>query len=123
MSVMTLRAIALLLFATCISASNPTSWVEVGGGAWEPDQVALSQLKSGIEVFVKTQAAQRNAQLPDWSGYRFQYQGQLKGGRRVIFVNAFCHTFGDERLKSEFLTVFDGGPCFFTLEYDPEART
>src|SRR5689334_6929190 len=113
---MTRRAIAMLLFAACVAAASPASWIEVDGGAWEPDQVALLQLKSGIEAFVKSEAAHRNAQLPDWGGFRFQYQGQLKGGKRVIFVNAFCHAFGDERLKSEFLMVFDGGPCFFTLE-------
>jgi hypothetical protein len=115
-------AILAVLLATSISASIPTPWIHVNGGAWDPDELVLLTLSAGIRSYVASEATRQNANLSDWGKYRFQYQGQMEGKRRVVLVNAFCYSFGDERLESEFFLVNDGGPCFFTLVYDPGAH-
>jgi hypothetical protein len=115
-------AILAVLLATCISASPPMQWIHVKGGAWDPDESVLTTLNAGIRSYVESEATRQNAKLSDWGKYRFQYQGQMRGKRRVVLVNAFCHSFGDERLELEFFLVDDGGPCFFTLEYDPDTH-
>lgn len=113
-------ATVILLWATCVIAGSSASWVHVAGGAWDPDDSVLKDLSGGIENYVVAGAARQDAKLSAWDKYRFQYQGWLKGKKRIVFVNAFCRSGGDERLESELLFVFDGGPCFFTLEYDAE---
>jgi len=116
-------SILVVLLSTSGSASTSTSWIHVKGGAWDPDEAVLLHLGANIQSYVTSEATRLEAELPIWDQYRFQYQGRLEGNRkRIVFVNAFCHSFGDEKLETEFLFVFDGGPCFFTVEYDPEAR-
>ena len=97
------------------------SWVAVPGGSWSPAPEQLSEIRSSLEPFVKQQAAEQHRQLPNWSRYSFQYQGQLDDGQRVIFVNAFCIS-PPEYAQRQFVFVFDGGPCFFQVKYDPNKK-
>jgi hypothetical protein len=121
--VMKLIVTTVLLIATSAGAGSPASWTHVKGGIWDPDETALTNLRADIQAYVTAEAAREDAKLPSWDEYRFQYQGRLERDKRIIFVNAFCHTFDDEQLEKQFLEVFDGGPCYFTLEYDPSRRT
>jgi hypothetical protein len=112
----------VLLIAESASAGTAPIWIHVKGGSWEPSEAVLVELGGHIQEYVTSEAARTNAELQPWESYRFQYQGKIEGKRQVIFINAFCHSFGDERLDDEMLFVLDGGACYFTLEYDPQAR-
>jgi hypothetical protein len=116
-------AILIAFLATNVSASAPSSWIHVKGGAWDPDEAVLLHLGASIQSYVTSEATRLGSKLPVWDQYRFQYQGRLDDKRkRIVLVNAFCHSSADDKLESEFLFVDDGGPCFFTLEYDQETR-
>src|SRR3954466_14580130 len=112
----------VLLVAVGASAGAPSSWIRVAGGVWDPDEAVLKNLSSDIQSYVTSEAVRRDAKLSGWDTYRFQYQGRLAVKKRIVFVNGFCHTFGGERLETEFFFVPDGGPCYFNLEYDPATR-
>ncbi|WP_171160078.1 hypothetical protein [Usitatibacter palustris] len=103
------------------SAIAVGSWISVPGGAWTPDPEAMAKLQSSIRPFVVEQAALTEHKLPAWSSYTFQYQGQLRGRTKIIFVNAFCAP-PPANARKQLVVVLDGGPCYFTLKYDPGQR-
>jgi hypothetical protein len=60
-------------------------------------------------------------------GWRRQYGGFLRGGRRFIYGNFFPHEAGDDRpadndWRHAPMMVCDGGHAFFGVEYDVEGR-
>ncbi len=97
------------------------SWTLVPGGSWSPSSAELTEVRSRIERFVTMQAASSRRDLPAWSRYSFQHQGRLEDEKKVIFVNAFCIT-PPTYTRDHFVFVFDGGPCFFNLKYDPQKK-
>ena len=68
---------------------------------------------------------------PDWArapqGWRRQYVGIVRNGRRFIYGNFLPKQFGEEltlgesQWRTEPIPVCDGGPSFFGVEYDVEA--
>jgi len=67
---------------------------------------------------------------PDWAtaprGWRRQYVGIVRGGRRFIYGNFYPHRSEDDSQLPDWRTaavlVCDGGPVFFGAEYDVETR-
>jgi hypothetical protein len=53
--------------------------------------------------------------------YRFQVVGEVRGGKRLLFVNGFCSSRADWRERP--VLVRDGGDCYFHLSFDPTAGT
>jgi hypothetical protein len=47
-----------------------------------------------------------------------------RGGARRILVNAACKSYAstNPEWRKHFIFVFDGGSCFFQLEYDPLSK-
>ena len=113
--------LGVMNLATAAVAISIGSWTLVPGGSWSPSSEDLTEVRSRIEPFVKVQAAANHRELPAWSRYSFQYQGRSEGERKVIFVNAFCIT-PPPYAREQFVFVFDGGPCFFNLKYDPQKK-
>lgn len=97
------------------------SWVLISGGAWSPAPEEISEIQSRLELFVKQQAADQHRKLPNWLNYTFQYQGQMDGENKIVFVNAFCIA-PPEYVQQQFVMVFDGGTCFFEVKYDPNKK-
>ena len=97
------------------------SWISVPGGSWVPDVGTMDQIRGSLRPCVLERAARDHRELPAWSSYTFQYQGQFEGTAKVVFINAFC---GDppSYAAEHFVRVFDGGTCFFNLKYDPVQR-
>lgn len=52
--------------------------------------------------------------------YSYQY---LDKGDNVIYINAFCDTWGRENLKTDLLLVEDGGSCYFQISYSRITKT
>lgn len=108
------------LFATIVAVAIG-SWVVVPGGSWSPSPEQINEVRSRIAPFVQQQAKVQHQELPIWSQYSFQYQGQLDDGKKIIFVNAFCISPPEYTLR-KFVEEFDGGPCFFQVKYDPQKK-
>lgn len=115
-------ATAILLIVTCASGETLGSWIHVKGDAWDPGETILKEIKGKLQQHTIAQAKRQHVKLPPWDQYRFQYQGRFEGGKRMVFINAFCRTIGDIQLETEMDETLDGGPCFFTVEYDPETK-
>jgi hypothetical protein len=91
----------------------------VAGGAWQPDSATLQPLQEGIEAFVQSRAQATSRSLPDRASYTFQYQGQMAGDRRYLYVSALCAAESDLDLHQRFVLVTDGGSCYLAVKFDP----
>jgi len=112
----------LLLAVTVLAALAAVAderWILVEGGSWVPDAALVGQLRERIGPAVTAQARAAGRELRPWATYTFQYQGQEEGGRRFVFVNAFCVHDEARDLRRQMVLVSDGGTCFFSVRYDP----
>jgi hypothetical protein len=97
-------------------------WTLIPGGAWEPQATTMQDMRVGLKVFVEQQALKEKVKLAEWQTYTFQFQGQEKKGQRFIFINAYCTKPDSQFSETQMLLVFDGGPCFFNVKYDPKKK-
>lgn len=113
--------VGLLFFlALSASAGEGDRWFEISGGDWRPSKTELKELKERIMTSVKNAAAVQRRELRPWKDYTFQYRGQKKNGKNLIAVNAFCST--GQNVEKEWVVVFDGGSCYFSVMYDPARK-
>jgi hypothetical protein len=119
-----LTSSALLAFTlvVAIHAHAQNTWVRVHGGSWEPDSKVLTDLKAGLERYVKAAARGQRRELRNWAEYVFQYQGQEEKGQKYILVNGICRREPGWNLEKQLVFVFDGGPCFLNLRFDPKRK-
>jgi len=102
--------------------TGATSWIAVQGGAWEPSQETLSDIQSHLEPLVTTKlSTQKNKERIKFADYTFQYQGQQSIERKYVLVNGFCRKPKDDLTKDLYF-VFNAGPCFFHVKYDPSTK-
>ena len=98
----------------------------------EPSVLSASEfqlLKSLEEQSIKeynqktTQGFKKNGQkkysrlyrIKKLKNYKIQYVPYLnEQGEKVVWINGFCEDF-DSDWKKEYMYVFDGGNCFFTI--------
>jgi hypothetical protein len=106
---------SILAFAVSVA-----SWIHVPGGTWQPT-AELPAIRASLKPFVEQAAAEQKKRLPEWSTYTFQYQGQTKEHHNVVFINAFCSPARPD-VKTQFVLVLDGGPCYFRATYDPARK-
>jgi len=100
-----------------IAAAALPKWIEVEGGAWKLDPNMISEVQLTLKSALPTAYGGR---LRKWDAYTFQYQGKTSVlGDRYVFVNAFCDSSrNDDQMRTEWVEVFDGGTCYFHVEYD-----
>ena len=95
-------------------------YVTAPGPYWTPSQEQVDKLDMKLPAYLKDQSKSHSKHLKiDLSKYKRQYFGYSLNGKKVIYVNAFCHSF--DYWKKTFVFVFDGGQCFFQATFDPEA--
>jgi hypothetical protein len=99
-----------------------------GEAGWRPAATDIVALEAAATTALRSR---RDSNDPDWSRFprdwQRQYVGLVRGGRRFIYGNAFpreLHRGASEsdRWRREPVIVCDGGPAFFGIEYDVEAR-
>ena len=114
--------VLLTLFLSTFGYSiDASQWVEVSGGAWRPDSVALAKLEAALVPAVIA-ASKDRGQMRKWSSYTFQYQGRKSLlGKPYVFVNAFCGTASAD-VRTAWVEVLDGGACYFSAKYDPKSN-
>ena len=94
-------------------------FVRAPGPYWTPGQEQIDQLERKLPAYLKYQYKNHSRHPKiDLSKYKRQYFGYSLDGKKVIFVNAFCHSF--DYWKKTYVFVFDGGQCFFQATFDPE---
>ena len=114
-------AIAILFASLLTGACDLARWVEVRGSAWHPQSTVLPGLEAVLRPAV-LDASKNRGRTPKWTEYTFQYQGRTTLlGERYIYVNAFCGT-SEVQITITWVTVMDGGACYFSVKYDPDAN-
>ena len=113
--------IALVLWSVSAAAFDPARWTRVNGGTWIPSPTELRKLEDSLMPAVRS-ATQNTGRAPQWSEYTFQFQGRTgPRGQKFVFVNAFCRYDGGD-LDVQWVSVDDGGACYFSAKYDPQDR-
>ena len=117
----------MLMFTLIAAAALVAgSWINVPGGTWNPNAETVAEAQAKLKSYVVAQAASNELTLRPWATYTFQYQGQEKAfklrtrvlsKRRVIFINAFCSAV-PSYAHTEFVSISDGGTCYFRAYYD-----
>ncbi len=101
---------------------------EPGEAGWRPDAADVAMLEAAVAAALRQR---RNASDPDWSrfpnGWRRQYVGIVRGGRHYLYGNIYPrdadrYASDPRRWQREPVAVCDGGPAFFGVEYDVDAR-
>ncbi len=113
--------IPLVLWSVSAAAFDAARWTRVNGGTWIPSPTELRKLEASVIPAVGS-ATQNMSRTPQWSEYAFQFQGRTgPRGQKFVFVNAFCRYDGGQ-LDVQWVTVDDGGACYFSAKYDPQDR-
>ena len=98
------------------------SWTHIAGGTWDPTPLIAADAKAAIRPYVVQQAGLQQLRLSSWSSYSFQYQGKTVSGHRFLYINAYCIAPPAYAAK-QLVQVLDGGPCFFSVLYDPRTKS
>ena len=93
-------------------------------GTWPPSPDDIAALERALPTALAAQGRPELAQAPQ--GWKRQYVGIVRSGRRYIYGNFFpedvTQASGDpERWRREPVIVCDGGPSFFGIEYDVDS--
>ena len=107
-----------MLNVIAIAAVTVGAWLAMPNGDWRPAPGDVQRIRSQVRAFVDHEALKQHLRLERWERYTFQYQGILLHGKRIVFVNAFCEPPPSDA-TTQFVTVDDGGPCYFQLWWDP----
>jgi hypothetical protein len=116
------EAVANLLLAQC-SRGVPPAYE----GHWLPAADDIAALEAALPRALAT-AQPGDAQLRNApQGWRRQYGGFRRGGRRFIYGNFFPREVGDDPdaandWRHAPVMICDGGHAFFGVEYDVDAR-
>jgi hypothetical protein len=95
-------------------------------GHWLPNADDIAGLEAALPPALNA-ARPADAEIRSApQGWRRQYGGFLRGGRRFIYGNFFPRETGDNRPSDNDwhrapVMICDGGPVFFGVEYDAEA--
>ncbi|MGZ5183059.1 MAG: hypothetical protein ACXWC2_21485 [Ramlibacter sp.] len=105
---------------SCLAqAPDPANWLEVEGGAW----TVPAQVRTAMVAALELEAGRHwgTGRRRSLDRYTVQYQGESRDGVRTVRLAGACETTGwtQERLKTAFLRVFDGGTCYFDATWDP----
>jgi hypothetical protein len=108
-----------------------------GESTWQPGAAEIVQLETALPKALKSAQARKDFYWTrinphyfqiglEWSkapeGWRRQYVGLLRGGRRFVYGNFFRSDLGENLWRTQPVIACDGGPSFFGAEYDVEAQ-
>jgi hypothetical protein len=92
-------------------------------GAWQPDPRDIARAEAALPAAIAAGFARLAAPVDASSRpphYHRQYAGFLRGGERVLYLNAVAHVDrGDNRFRDEALMRCDGGTSSFGAVFDP----
>jgi hypothetical protein len=88
---------------------------------WTPSPEQIAQLEVQLKPYLD--ASHQGKWIAELGIYKRQYLGYTDGGKKWIFVNSFCERFWkmEDSWRDRLVIVFDGGPCFHNVRYDPSS--
>lgn len=91
---------------------------------WTITNFDFDNMESQLEKYLRDEAdLQRYKDLPNkFRKYKRQYVGEIKEGKKIIFINFFCDIPGLDNWKQDVVEVGDGGDCFFSIKYDIQTK-
>jgi len=98
---------------------------EPGESNWQPSSADIAGLEAALPAALAAEGRRETTGAPQ--GWLRQYAGIVRGGRRFIYGNFVPAGVGrdsaqPDRWRTQVQTICDGGPSFFGVEYDVEAR-
>jgi len=99
-----------------------------GESTWQPDAEAIAALEAALLAALRAGRPSDDNELANAPrGWRRQYVGIVRGGRRMIYGNFFptdprANAMMGDRWRREPTIICDGGPVSFGVEYDVAAR-
>jgi hypothetical protein len=104
-----------------------------GEGTWQPGEEDIAALEAALPPILLARReihVEHYPSEPEWArfphGWQRQYVGIVRGGRRSIYGNFYSRELSaqaeGDQWRREPVLVCDGGPYFFGVEYDVEAR-
>jgi hypothetical protein len=103
---------------------------EPGEAAWQPEVGDIAALEQALPAALHGRPEAKGPLYPadrDWArvplGWQRQYVGLVRDGRRYVYGNYFPRQ--DDQppnWQTQPVAVCDGGPVFFGIEWDVEAR-
>ena len=119
----------VIFSAGSAQAQDFASWFGVSiDGYWTPAESDIIQLEKNLPLFLEANnhvGTPYGDDPPLWDRlpeYGRQYLGIEMDGKRLIFANYFCDTFGSNWQETPII-VLDGGDCFFEIKYDVENQS
>ena len=93
-------------------------------GTWQPRVEDILAIERVLRQTLVSRPPYGDA---DWSkapsGWRRQYVGIVRNGHRYIYGSFFPkHAMDDRSWRAEPVVYCDGGPRYFSIEYDPASR-
>ena len=91
---------------------------------WTPTPEDIAQLEARLRPYLETAAPpEAGVIVAKLESYKRQYIGYTRDGKKWILVNSFCEEFWrkDDDWRDRVELVYDGGPCFFKLHYEPSS--
>ncbi len=83
---------------------------------WTPTQLELDRIFAKTVIYIETTEKDNIKPL---ASYRHQHFGYISDGKQYIYNNYFCESYDiDTEWYSSFISVDDGGNCFFQSIYD-----
>ena len=108
------------LFNQCSRGVPPPGQAE-----WMPSKADIDAFEAALPKALLERPVAREVDCPKlWSGWRRQYVGVVRGGKRFIYGNFFPASMAGEfeKWRSEPAELCDGGPSFFGAEFDVAGR-
>jgi len=96
------------------------AWLAKSDGFWTPSEDDILILEEKIGEFLSQNSSLFNYGEPVWERigkYQRQYIGLQRDGSEIIYGNYFCDNHG-KNWRLEWVSVLDGGNCYFQVEYD-----
>jgi hypothetical protein len=92
--------------------SRPGPKVE---GGWVPEE----RDTQALEARLGDVTSERHGTISNPFSFYRQYVGIVVAGKRLIYVNAFPPQVGLKDWKTRLMSVCDGGPSFWGIQFDP----
>jgi hypothetical protein len=95
-------------------------------GAWEPTKEDIDGLEVSLgqvsQLKPEDWPASSSVRIEHPERYFRQYVGVVRGGKKMIYVNAFCSEIAPLDWQKRLVVILDGGACVWQAIYDPSAK-
>ena len=109
--------------AKALASQSYAHLLQSGSPYWSPTSEQVRNLEEALPRFLQRAWPAGHPPIKNLEKYLRQYFGITRGGKRTILLNAACESYASTNPKwhERFIFVFDGGSCFFQVEYDPDS--